>query len=68
MKKFVAIPEITRRDVTKNKEYPIILIIGETDTFGKFFTIKDNVGFKLVCLERECTHLNDGNWEIKEVD
>ena len=74
MKKYVAIaPEGEYLEITPGKEYPIIefdMDCGEEKIWGKYgrgFYIFSDDGNECACLELGCSHLNGGNWIIKEV-
>jgi len=69
MKKYVAIaPKGEYLDITPWKEYPIKNIDWNEELgYGRHFEMRDDAGDNLFCNELESSHLNGGNWTIKEV-
>ena len=53
-----AIPSKNGIDITKGKKYKVIYSIGD------FKVIKDDVGTKIHIIQKNCGHINGGNWQI----
>ena len=75
MKKYYAIAPkkgLIEPYLTNGKRYEIVRFDGideKANTFGKFgrvFFIICDTGTEIYCLERECEHLSNLNWEIVE--
>jgi hypothetical protein len=53
--------------LTAGKEYPVNSIWDEWDFLHGFgFNIIADNGYKLYCVENDCSHLRRDNWIIKE--
>lgn len=67
MKKFVAIPDRDGTNFTKGKEYLITEFVDEAPFMS--FRVTSNLGVTgdAYCLEHKCSHINRGDWEIKEI-
>ena len=70
MKKYAVIPEGTTGeliDLTIGKKYDIIGCWStETLSLGSAFTIIDDSGERMDCLEKHCASLEGQNWEIQQ--
>lgn len=59
MERTVKIKSGTGIGITKNKQYPILRMVGDNG-----FITTDDYGYTIVCKIKDCSHLNGGNWEI----
>jgi hypothetical protein len=60
---YVKAPEGCRKRLTAGKKYEVLSTDGDDSAFyGYGFNIIADNGSKILCLERNCNHLNGGNW------
>lgn len=65
--KVVVAPEGCSSYFTAGKEYLVISIWDSSNNkFGYGFTLNNDSGYKVDCIENKCAHLNYGNWIVKE--
>ncbi len=66
--KIVIAPQGIFEGIAKGKEYKVVGIWDDNikDGYGYGFIITNERGLLIICLERKCSHINDGNWIIKE--
>lgn len=68
MKKFYAITceQNVMPWITPGKKYEVIEIYPATPSYGRGFEIIADSGNLDMCVERNCNHLNGGNWMLLE--
>ena len=62
----VIAPVSTGDYLTEGKEYHVITFRNHGDEHGYLFTIIDNGGNRILSFEKECGHINNLDWIIKE--
>lgn len=63
----VVVSTVSLEGFTKGNEYIVSEIWGFWDAHcGYGFVIKDEEGFISLCMEKNCSYQDSGNWIIKE--
>lgn len=52
------------KHLTNGKTYDIIKIKPTVSPYGNLFSIISDDGYELICLEKECVHLNRLGWKL----
>ena len=65
--KIVIAPQGRFNSLTAGKEYKVLRCDGSDHSkYGYLFIIKSDIDSGIDCLERECGHIDDLDWIIKE--
>lgn len=66
--KIVVAPKGCESYLTAGKEYEVAKANSKGLSYKWSFTIIDDNGAEINCLQIECAHLNDKNWRIKKYE